>query len=265
MTLIDKELTYALKGSYFDVQNQVGFGLPEEAYQEGLTKAFLARGIPARPHPHLRLSYKDRVVVELVPDFIVGERVVVELKSLRDDFAREHYVQLFSYLKAARIRLGFLVNFGRERVYDERRVFDEKPMAIEEHWDAAKGRVEGSERASMAAARQALLTVGKRYGLGYGEGTYQRLFAAVLEDEGHSLDLEPRAEPYYNNQLLSAVSVDCLLVDEKIPCVVMALKDGLSRFDLARCESYVRNIGLRYGVAANFGKDKLELAAVATH
>jgi len=84
MTLIDEELTYTLKGCFFDVQKQVGFGLPEHAYQEGLIKAFAARGIPAEPHPHLALEYKNRKVVELIPDFIVAERVVVELKALRE-------------------------------------------------------------------------------------------------------------------------------------------------------------------------------------
>lgn len=264
MTLIDEEFTYKLKGCFFDVQRQVGFGLPEEAYQEGMIKAFAALGIPARPHPRLALAYKNQKVLELIPDFIVAERVVVELKALREDFAREHFIQLFSYLKASRIRLGFLVNFGRERVIDERRVFDEKPVVIEENWEAVKGRIEGSERESTAAIRQALLTVANQYGLGYGEGIYRKLFAAVLAGEGHRLNLEPWAEPRYDGQPLGKFPIDCILVDARIPCVVMALKDGLSQFDLARVESYTSNLGLRYGVAVNFGKNKMEMKAVST-
>jgi hypothetical protein len=45
----------------------------------------------------------------------------------------------------------------------------------------------------------------------------------------------------------------------------MALKDGLSRFDLLRTESYVKNLGLRFGVAVNFGKSKLEINAIHAH
>jgi GxxExxY protein len=263
MTLIAEDLTYVLKGCFFEVQRRVGFGLPEEAYQEGLIRAFAASGIPARPHPHLALAYKNRKVLELIPDFIVAERVVVEIKALREDFAREHFIQLFSYLKASGIRLGFLVNFGRERIFDERRVFDEKPMAMAENWDAVKGRIEGTEKDSMTAVRQAFLTVGKQYGLGYGEGIYRKLFAAVLEDTGHHLNLEPWAEPQYGGQPLGRFPIDCMVVDEAIPCVVMALKDGLSQFDVSRAESYVRNLGLQFGVAVNFGKDELEIRAVS--
>ncbi len=263
MTLIDEEFTYTLRGCFFDVQKQVGFGLPEEAYQEGLIKAFAARGIPAQPHPHLALVYKNQKVLELIPDFIVAEKVVLELKAIREDFAREHYIQLFSYLKASHIRLGFLVNFGRERIVDERRVFDEKSVLINEDWDAVKGRIGGAERDSTAAIRQALLTVGNQYGLGYGEGTYRKLFAAVLEDAGHRLNLEPWAEPHYNGQPLGSFPIDCIVVDGRIPCVVMALKDGPSQFDIARTESYVSNLGLRYGVAVNFGKNELDMKAVS--
>jgi GxxExxY protein len=264
MSLIDEELTYTLKGCFFDVQNQVGFGLPEGAYQEGLARAFATRGIPAQPHPTLTLDFSGHPVLELKPDFIVAERIVLELKALREEFAREHYIQLFSYLKASKIRLGFLVNFGRERVFDERRVFDEKPVVVEEHWDVVKGRIHGEERNAMAAARQALLTVGREYGLGYGEEIYYRLFAAVARHCGHALNLEPWAEPLYNDCPLGKFPIDCLVVDERVVCVMTALKDGLDGFDIARSRSYAKNLGLRFGLAANFGKDKLDLQAVGT-
>ena len=264
MMLVDEEFTYKLKGCFFDVQEQIGFGLPEEAYQEGLMEAFAANGIPAQRHPHLTLEYRNRKVLELIPDFIVAEKVVVELKALREDFAREHFIQLFSYLKASRIRLGFLVNFGRDRIFDERRIFDEKPIVIEEDWNAVKGRIEGMEKDLVAAIRQAFLTIGDQYGLGYGEGIYRKLFAAVLEDTVYHVDLEPWTEPHYDGQALGRFPIDCIVIDGKIPCVVMALKDGLSQFDLARAQSYVKNLGLRYGVAVNFGKDVLDIKAVST-
>lgn len=264
MTLIDEELTYTLKGCFFDVQKQVGFGLPEDAYQEGLTKAFTARGISAVRHPHLVLKYKNRKVLELIPDFIVADKVVVELKTLRGEFAREHFIQLFSYLKASGIRLGFLVNFGRERIFDERRLFDEKPIMIEENWGAVTGRIKEAEKLAMASVREAILTVGNQFGLGYGEGIYRKLLAAVLQDAGHHLNLGPWAEPHYNGQPLGRYPIDCIVVDKAIPCVVMALKDGLSQFDLARAASYVSNLGLRFGVAGNFGKNELEMKAVST-
>jgi GxxExxY protein len=263
MPLIDEEFTYELRGCFFDVQNQVGFGLPEEAYHQGLIRALAARGIPAKSKELIRLMYMDQRAVELIPDFIVADRVVLELKALREDFAREHEIQLFSYLKATKLRLGFLVNFGRERVHDWRRIFDEKPFSSEENWDTITGRIAGRERDLLATVRSALSTVGTMYGLGYGEWIYWKLLAAVLRNDGHALNLEPLAKPHFHGEPLGNFPVDCAVVDETILCVMTAVKDGLNAFDLARAESYARNLGLRFGIAANFGKDKLEMKAVA--
>ncbi len=101
MELVEEELTAAIKGCFYDVQNQVGLGLPEEAYQQGLIAAFAARGIPALSKEEVWLDYRGRRVVKFLPDFQIAGKVVIELKSLREGFAREHYIQLFSYLKAS--------------------------------------------------------------------------------------------------------------------------------------------------------------------
>jgi len=89
-------------------------------------------------------------------------------------------------------------------------------------------------------------------------------YGALRFRRKHHLNLEPWAEPHYNGQSLGRYPIDCIVVDGTIPCVVMALKDGLSQFDLARAESYVGNLGLRFGVAVNFGKNELEIEAVST-
>jgi GxxExxY protein len=264
MALIDEEFTYELRGCFFDVQNQVGFGLPEEAYQQGLIRAFARRGIPAKSKDPIWLTYRDQRVVELLPDFVVADRVVLELKALREGFAREHLIQLFSYLKATKLGLGFLVNFGRERIHDWRCIFDEKPFLSEENWDAVKNRIRDPQRSTLAAIRAALSTVGQLYGLGYGEGTYWKLLTTVLRHDGHMLNLTPLAKPHYNEQPLGEFPVDCAVIDECIVCVVTSLKEGLDAFDLARTESYTRNLGLQFGIAAHFGKTKLEMKAVAT-
>ena len=106
------------------------------------------------------------------------------------------------------------------------------------------------------------MTVGQLFGLGYGEGIYWKLVAAVLRSEGHTLNLQPVARPNYNEQPLGEFQVDCAIVNKCVTCVMTALKEGLNLFELARAESYTRNLGLHFGIAATFGKDKLEMRAV---
>jgi GxxExxY protein len=262
MELVESELTASIKGCFYDVQNQVGLGLPEEAYQQGLIAAFATRGIPALSKEEVWLEYLGRRVVKFLPDFQIAGKVVLELKSLREGFAREHYIQLFSYLKATRFRLGFLVNFGRERVDDQRILFDEKPLIVDEHWDAVKGQIHGNDREIMTQLRQSVLDIGCQFGLGYSEETYRKLVIVAVEDRGLSLNREPEVEPHYREQSVGRFPVDCLLVASRIVCVITALKDGLDIFDLARTQSYLSNLHLRFGIAVNFGKNQLDVKGV---
>jgi iron complex transport system substrate-binding protein len=61
-------------------------------------------------------------------DLIVGERVIVEVKSV-DRVARVHAKQLLTYLRLTNLRVGLLLNFGAETMKEgiERVVNDYRP------------------------------------------------------------------------------------------------------------------------------------------
>ncbi len=60
----------------------------------------------------LVLHYKgDRLEQSYKPDFICFERIIVELKAVKE-LANEHRAQIQNYLKATGLELGLLVNFG---------------------------------------------------------------------------------------------------------------------------------------------------------
>lgn len=48
-------------------------------------------------------------------DLLVGGQVIVELKAV-DAIAPIHQAQLLSYLKAAELRLGYIINFNVRRL-----------------------------------------------------------------------------------------------------------------------------------------------------
>ena len=263
MALINQELTGVIKGCFYDVQNEVGLGLEEEAYQQGLIRAFTAKGLRYRSKEPVPVLYRGRSVVVFEPDFLVEDSVVIEIKALREGFAQEHYVQLFSYFKATQRRIGFLVNFGMEWVVDERFIFDEKPFQMEEQWDDVTGRIDGDEREHMRLARQSLIEVGQEFGFGFGDATYRKLLAAVAEHHSQSVQFDPRMEPQFHQERIGLFKSDCQLVAGDIVVLVMALKEGLERLDLCRTRSYLTNLGLHFGVVANFAKDRLQLHGVA--
>ncbi len=85
---------------------------------------------------------------------------------------------------------------------------------------------------------------------------------AALDDLNRSVNCEPEVEPHYCEQSVGTFPVDCLLVDSRIVCVITALKDGLDIFDLARTQSFLSNLELRFGIAVNFGKNQLDIKGV---
>jgi len=89
-----------------------GCGFLEPVYQECLEKELGEREIPFVAQKELILIYKGEPLKQTYkPDLICYEKIVVELKSVKE-VADEHKAQVFNYLKAAGLRLGLLVNFG---------------------------------------------------------------------------------------------------------------------------------------------------------
>ncbi len=103
---------YALMGAAFEVHNVQGGGLAEEIYQESLEIELGLRSLPFRRKQELRVFYKDTELRHrYIPDLIVFEGVVVELKAL-SALTAEHEGQLLNYMRITRMPVGYLINFG---------------------------------------------------------------------------------------------------------------------------------------------------------
>ncbi len=103
---------YALMGAAFEVHNVQGGGLAEEIYQESLEIELGLRKIPFRRKQELRVFYKEQELRHrYIPDLIVFEGVVVELKAL-SGLTQEHEGQLMNYMRITRSPVGYLINFG---------------------------------------------------------------------------------------------------------------------------------------------------------
>ena len=118
-----KDLTYNMRGAFYEVYNTLGPGFKEDIYHRALAKEFRARELPYTEQTRLSIRYKDEVVGIYQPDFIVDNKIIVEIKSLIQ-MPSVFEMQLFYYLKGTDYRLGFLVNFGGNKLDIRRRIFD---------------------------------------------------------------------------------------------------------------------------------------------
>jgi GxxExxY protein len=110
--LLYEHETYQIRGACFEVYKEKGSGFLEGVYQECLEIELSLQGISFVAQPRLDLEYKGRKLrTEYRPDLICFDKIIVELKAV-SALSDEHRAQLQNYLKATRLRLGLLVNFG---------------------------------------------------------------------------------------------------------------------------------------------------------
>lgn len=114
--LIYKEESYKIIGACMEVHNTLGCGFLEAVYQEALAIEFDKRGIPYIREAELNIEYKGIILSKKYnADFICYDKIIVETKALTE-LLTVHQSQVINYLKASKLKLGILVNFGEENL-----------------------------------------------------------------------------------------------------------------------------------------------------
>jgi GxxExxY protein len=106
-------LSEPIIGCAIEVHRHLGPGLLESIYESALCIELRAARIEFRRQVSLPLWYKGELLGEHRPDLIVGEQVVVEVKSI-ERLAPVHTAQMLTYLRVAHLRLGLILNFNGE-------------------------------------------------------------------------------------------------------------------------------------------------------
>jgi GxxExxY protein len=94
-----------------EVHRILGPGFLESVYEEALALELALTGVQFERQVPISLDYKGSQVGHARLDFLVGKRLVVELKAA-ESLLPVHAAQVLSYLKATRQPLGLLLNFN---------------------------------------------------------------------------------------------------------------------------------------------------------
>ena len=116
-----KELSYKLVGCLYKVYNTLGPGHREEIYQKALRIEFNKQKMEYISKKKVTIEYGGEKVGIYEPDFIIDDKIIVEIKSVLA-LPKVFEKQLYYYLKAAKLRLGYLVNIGSESLDIRRRI-----------------------------------------------------------------------------------------------------------------------------------------------
>ena len=120
--LLLEETTKKIIGAAFEVHDQLGYGFLERVYQRAVRVELLRRKASAEIEKRIQVQYKGVVVGDYDAHLIVDGCVVVEIKVALQYDKRDE-AQLLNELKATGIKVGMLVNFGRNKVEYKRLIF----------------------------------------------------------------------------------------------------------------------------------------------
>ena len=113
---------YQLVGAAFEVYNELGSEFLEPVYQEAYEIELSEKQIAFLAQPQLKIKYKEYTLEkEYFADLIDHQEILIELKAIEKLTKREES-QVLNYLKASKIRLGLLINFGHDQKLEWKRI-----------------------------------------------------------------------------------------------------------------------------------------------
>lgn len=118
-----KDITEKIIGASFEVHNFLGNGFQEVIYQRALAWEMKQAGLEFAREIEQDIYYKDfpEPIGTRRADFVVENKVLVELKALVK-LEDVHLAQALNYLKAYRLEVGLLINFGAKSLEFKRLV-----------------------------------------------------------------------------------------------------------------------------------------------
>jgi GxxExxY protein len=117
-----RPVTEQLIGAAFEVHNVLGYGFLERVCQKAMQIELQSRGIKVELEPQIKVQFKGVIVGDYAADLVVADKIIVELKT-DSAYQQFHEAQLLNELRGTGFKLGFLINFGREKVEYKRMVF----------------------------------------------------------------------------------------------------------------------------------------------
>lgn len=120
--VVEKELSYKIVGIAYKVRDELGYGFLEKVYENALAISLRESGLNAVQQAPLNVLFHGQIVGVFYPDILVEKRIILEIKSC-ERIIKEHKAQILNYLKTTGLKLGIILNFGKQGVEVERLVF----------------------------------------------------------------------------------------------------------------------------------------------
>lgn len=111
----ESDLTKRIIGLSFDLFNEIGAGYSEKVYQNGLAQKLQEADINFKRENYCRIDLNGKRIGHFWVDFVVEDKIVVELKARNELFKRD-ISQTLNYLKINKLKVGLILLFADKQV-----------------------------------------------------------------------------------------------------------------------------------------------------
>lgn len=121
------DITEKIIGASFEVHKFLGNGFQEVIYQRALAFELSKAGLDFQREIEQDIYYKDlqEPIGTRRADFVVEGKVLVEIKAIIQ-LEEVHLAQILNYLRAYKLEVGLLINFGSKSLTFKRLVLSAK-------------------------------------------------------------------------------------------------------------------------------------------
>jgi GxxExxY protein len=113
------ELTAQIIAAATEVHGDLRPGLDEVIYERAICIEFAERSLNFSQQEVFAIRYKNHFLGNLIPDLIVENKVIVNLKVV-EAFNDTHIAQMLGYLNITGLEIGLLINFKHSKLQIKR-------------------------------------------------------------------------------------------------------------------------------------------------
>jgi GxxExxY protein len=122
--MLHRKLTGRIIKAFYEVYNELGTEFLESIYENAFYLVLGENGMTVEKQMPITVYFRDKIVGNYKADLLVEQKVLIELKAIRT-ILPEHEAQIINYLKATKVDIGLLMNFGNKPEF-KRFIFDKK-------------------------------------------------------------------------------------------------------------------------------------------
>ena len=109
----------------------------------------------------------------------------------------------------------------------------------------------------METVGECLARILAEHGFGYRDTTYRGLLRAELASRQIPFRERPSVDITIGGNIVGTDALECFVIDERMAFSVIALRNELRSADRAILQTYLKHLGLPWGLVVNFGKKQL--------